>query len=119
MHTNNDNSIIQFPASKSDITEEVHYSEKEPCASPIVIKRWGNDDRVISISIHLGYFNIPIVELALRRLGYGEESIWQLRKLDREQNSVYAEYLLVLLKNFGEEREETLTAIVGRIVKEV
>lgn len=100
-------------------TNEAQRSTDMACASPIVVKRWGNDDNVISISFHIGFFTVEIVEIALKGLVYGEESIWQLRKLDREQNSVYAEYLLVLLKNFGEQREETLNAIIGRIVKEV
>ncbi len=100
-------------------TEETQHSTKTACVSPIVIKRWGNDDNVISISFHLSYFTIPILEFALEKLVYGEDGIWQLRKLDREQDSVYAEYLLVLLKNFGKDREETLTAIIGRIVKDV
>lgn len=98
---------------------EAQHSTDEVCASPIVIRYWEDDDHIISLSFHLGYFNTQIVEYTLKRLGFAEENNWELRKLTGEQSSAYATYLLVLLKDYGEQREEALNAIVGRIVKEV
>lgn len=86
------------------------------CASPIVLERWSND--IVSLAFHIRCFSIDFLEICLCSLNYGEESIWQLCKMDKEPSSAYVKYFFILQKDFGDKTEDVLTSIISKAVKE-
>ena len=87
----------------------------EGCKSPIVTERLAKT--AVSLSFHEKYYNIPFLENALSELVYGD--VWDLRIIPKNARTMYRGYVINLTEDFGDENDEILLAIIGRIIERV
>ena len=87
----------------------------EGCKSPIITKRLSK--LAISLFLNERFYNLPLIEGALFDLPYGD--VWSLRKVANKKSSMYAEYIVELERNFGEDTDQVLVTIVSRIIERV